>query len=245
MTDGTITIPNWDRFQHYKKKAPSWIKLYRDTLGDYQIMFGLTPDERWVLVGLWMLAAETGNAIPRDCGYLSTRLQAQVTDGVIEKLQGVGMIEVVEGSREGLDKVYSKSSLRREEKRREEKKNAHAREHVSDHFPEVPAEDLGPFKSEVSEPVPEELFSLMRSGETVYDVEKAWHLIVDAGIDSAAVVQARKDHCKERERTYWSGLAKWLKKTAAGGLPPESKKKTFNHRPDWVRALGKGGARTY
>jgi hypothetical protein len=217
-------------------------------------------------VSIWILAADKDGEVPNDARLIAKLcymdeepdLQVLVAQGFLESdvnMTSSGRqsdVNVTSSWRQddvnvtsscgGVDRLEKN---REEENREEKKRNAHAREHVSDHFPEVPAEDLGPFKSEVSEPVPEELFSLMRSGETVYDVEKAWHLIVDAGIDPAAVVRARKDHCKERERTYWSGLAKWLKKTAAGGLPPESKKKTFNHRPDWVRALGKGGARTY
>jgi hypothetical protein len=180
-------------------------------------------------VSIWILAADKDGDVPNDARLIA-KLCYMDEEPDLQMFVAQGFLE---------SDVNVTSSWRQDDV------NVTSREHVSDHFPEVPAEDLGPFKSEVSEPVPEELFSLMRSGETVYDVEKAWHLIVDAGIDPAAVVRARKDHCKERERTYWSGLAKWLKKTAAGGLPPESKKKTFNHRPDWVRALGKGGARTY
>ena len=66
-----IHVVNWERHQHYKAdngkkpKKPPWIKLYRDLLGDYAFQC-LPEKDRFVLVGFYLLAAETNNEIPED-----------------------------------------------------------------------------------------------------------------------------------------------------------------------------------
>ena len=91
-----IHVVKWERYQHYKKQClkPRWIKLYGDTLGDYDVMERMTPAERWVLVGLWMLAAASDNAIEYDLTFIRRRLRAPVSDGLIKKLVDLGKIEV-------------------------------------------------------------------------------------------------------------------------------------------------------
>lgn len=51
-----IVIPNWDRFQHYKDRDPSWIKVYLELFNrdDY---LRLTPTSRALLHGIWGLYA--------------------------------------------------------------------------------------------------------------------------------------------------------------------------------------------
>ena len=87
-----LKVKNWERFQHFKKGKPPWIKLYRDLLGSYQFM-NLSETDRWCLVGLWILAAETNNSIPCDPKWLQIRLTLYhrpkidllVSQGFIEK----------------------------------------------------------------------------------------------------------------------------------------------------------------
>ena len=86
-----IVIPSWEKFQHYKKPKPRWVKLYRDLLGHYEIM-QLTVTERWILVGLWCLAAETDNKIPADLKYLTHRLCAEVSVESLLNLQTYGLL---------------------------------------------------------------------------------------------------------------------------------------------------------
>ena len=40
--NGYFSVRNWDEFQHYKDRDPTWIKLYNRLLDDYA--FGLLPD---------------------------------------------------------------------------------------------------------------------------------------------------------------------------------------------------------
>lgn len=87
----TWAIKDWDRFQHYKKPKPVWIKLYRDLLRDYAFM-QLSESERWIVIGLWIIAAETGNEIPDDPEYIRTSLKLKRPPD-LEKFSRLGFIQ--------------------------------------------------------------------------------------------------------------------------------------------------------
>jgi hypothetical protein len=73
MSDGFIEVANHEKFQHYKNRNPPWIKLHSSTLDDYA--FARLPDaQKWHLVGLWILASKTSNAIPVDPEWIAQRL---------------------------------------------------------------------------------------------------------------------------------------------------------------------------
>jgi hypothetical protein len=72
MNDAWIVIPNWDKFQHYKNRQPTWIKLYTEL--DHKPEFRrLTYVQRGLLVTIWIKYA-LGNglvqtsSIPRPSG---------------------------------------------------------------------------------------------------------------------------------------------------------------------------------
>jgi hypothetical protein len=53
----SLTPKNWDTFQHYKDRAPAWIKLHRGLLDDYE--FSRLPlASRALAPLLWLLASE-------------------------------------------------------------------------------------------------------------------------------------------------------------------------------------------
>jgi hypothetical protein len=65
-------VKNWDRFQHYKKRNPPWIKLYTSLLDDYE--FGCLQDASKLLaLCLLMLAAKTANRLPNDPAWIQKR----------------------------------------------------------------------------------------------------------------------------------------------------------------------------
>jgi len=72
---GTITPKGWDSFQHYKDRKPSWIKLHRDLLDNYE--FHLLPVASKALAPcLWLLASEyEGGEIPADWRLIAFRLR--------------------------------------------------------------------------------------------------------------------------------------------------------------------------
>lgn len=59
----TISVKNWERFQHYKDRDPPWIKLYRDMLTSEPWLLG-TDLSRLVQVAITLLAARYQNDIP-------------------------------------------------------------------------------------------------------------------------------------------------------------------------------------
>lgn len=68
-----LEIRNLKRYQHYSKRSPPWIKLYRSILSDYE--FTQLPDGlKWMAVGLILVASECGNRIPADTDWIAKRL---------------------------------------------------------------------------------------------------------------------------------------------------------------------------
>jgi hypothetical protein len=71
----TFRVKNFERFQHYKDRAPPWIKLYNELLDDYE--FGLLPDAtKMHLVAIWLLASRSENKIPYDAKWVARRINA-------------------------------------------------------------------------------------------------------------------------------------------------------------------------
>lgn len=71
----TFRVKNFEKFQHYKDRAPPWIKLYNGLLEDYE--FGGLPDaSKMHLIAIWLLASRTGNKMPYDPRWVSGRINA-------------------------------------------------------------------------------------------------------------------------------------------------------------------------
>jgi hypothetical protein len=71
-----LEIPNWRKYQHYGKRRPPWVKMYRDLLRDRE--FSELPDAcRWHWVGLALLAAYHENRIPYDVTYIRREINAK------------------------------------------------------------------------------------------------------------------------------------------------------------------------
>jgi len=86
----TFRVKNFETFQHYKDRAPPWIKLYNELLDDYE--FGLLPDaSKMHLVAIWLLASRSENKIPYDAEWVAKRINA--TEAVnLELLAAKGFI---------------------------------------------------------------------------------------------------------------------------------------------------------
>jgi hypothetical protein len=70
-----ITPKNWKQFQHYKDRAPAWIKLHKALLDDYQ--FACLPvASRALAPCLWLLASEyDGGEITATLDEIAFRLR--------------------------------------------------------------------------------------------------------------------------------------------------------------------------
>jgi hypothetical protein len=73
--DDTFHVKDFEKFQHYKDRAPPWIKLYNEILDSYQ--FAKLPDNsRFHLVAIMLLASRSGNKIPYDPVWVSGRINS-------------------------------------------------------------------------------------------------------------------------------------------------------------------------
>lgn len=71
----TFGIKNWQKFQHYKKRTPPWIKLYTELLNDYD--FARLPDANKAhLIGIWLLASRLNNVVPFDPAWVAAKINA-------------------------------------------------------------------------------------------------------------------------------------------------------------------------
>jgi hypothetical protein len=92
MTDrGYIVIPNWDRFQHYKDRAPAWIKLHLSFLGN-DAWLELSTADRCLLICIWMLIGRYGNGrLKADERWLKS--QAKAHKSSLTRLNDAGFIQ--------------------------------------------------------------------------------------------------------------------------------------------------------
>jgi len=123
---GFFGVRNWEEFQHYKDRDPSWIKLYNRLLDDYA--FGLLPDSRkWHLIGIFLLASRHNNRVPRDPSWVSRKIGAQVPVdlGVLER---AGFLVMLEGEPllAGAEQAASPEKEKRREETEEESMSADA-----------------------------------------------------------------------------------------------------------------------
>lgn len=72
---GYLSVKNFERFQHYKDRAPPWIKFHASTLDDYE--FAQLPDaSKGHLLSIWLLASKLDNRIPNDAKWIARRINA-------------------------------------------------------------------------------------------------------------------------------------------------------------------------
>ena len=72
-----IQPKNWTDFQHYKDRSPSWIKLHKSLLDNYEFHC-LQLASKALAPLLWLLASEYENGkIPYDCVKIAYRLRVE------------------------------------------------------------------------------------------------------------------------------------------------------------------------
>jgi hypothetical protein len=66
-----IIVPKWERFQHYRDRHPTWIKVYSRLLHDPKFL-GLSLAARGLLITIWLLFGQTlGDLRVRDARRLA------------------------------------------------------------------------------------------------------------------------------------------------------------------------------
>lgn len=98
---------NWHAFQHYKDRDPTWIKLHKKLLDDYEFQ-SLPVDSRALAPMLWLLATEHPEAvIDANPEKLAFRLRWTVSgiSDALSPLIGKGFFEVVQFASDPLAKL--------------------------------------------------------------------------------------------------------------------------------------------
>ena len=93
MSQGTIRIRNWEKWQTYRRDRgqPPWIKVHRDVMRD-PAWVQLTDAQRGQLVALWIIAADRDGQIP-DCGKLLRKLCYMEEEPDLELFARLGFVE--------------------------------------------------------------------------------------------------------------------------------------------------------
>ena len=133
-----ITIPNLDKYQHYKDRPENpWIKWHKKCLRDHEFR-QLTNSERWIFIGLVLLAVENNNETPADFRDIAKIISYSYMgfQQAINKLVKLGLISIKRIAKcyhikKGDDsKVLSQSRVdkKRIDKSREEKSKTSLKE---------------------------------------------------------------------------------------------------------------------
>jgi hypothetical protein len=92
---GFVYVIGWEKFQHpdaVRSGHMPWVKLYTDLVGNDDWL-ELSPADRTLLNGLWMLTGRYGNGRLRaDSGHLNARLK--IRKGSLDRLRDAGFIEI-------------------------------------------------------------------------------------------------------------------------------------------------------
>lgn len=119
-SEGWVEVVDWDRFQHYRNRRPSWVKNYVALLDDVDYL-ALTPTQRATLHGLWLLYAKTARKVPENTAWISRKLGVRVTKRTLAALSHAGFIRITasrplaewsQNARAETDKELDKGSTR-------------------------------------------------------------------------------------------------------------------------------------
>ncbi len=71
-----LAIKNFEQFQHYKDRAPLWIKMHTSVLSDFALLT-LPEAAQAQLFKLWILASRLENRIPNDKKFICAQIFAK------------------------------------------------------------------------------------------------------------------------------------------------------------------------
>lgn len=86
-----IQVKNFNKYQHYGKRNPPWIKLYKSILTDHAFL-KLPSRSRYLYIGLLILASECDNKVANDPAYIGHRLAISVAELDLRPLFRAGFL---------------------------------------------------------------------------------------------------------------------------------------------------------
>ncbi|NGZ99117.1 MAG: hypothetical protein CV089_23910 [Nitrospira sp. WS110] len=116
MAQKFLSIKNFEKYQHYKKRMPPWIKLYKSMFGDPAFQ-KLTVMGRYLYIGLLTLASENDNRVLNDPSWIAQRLVISPSDVDLKPLYRSGFLLASEASIRRYHKTETESSLKKEKQR--------------------------------------------------------------------------------------------------------------------------------
>ena len=126
MSQKFLSIKNFEKYQHFKKANPPWIKLYRSLFTDREFM-RLPVASKYVYIGIVMLASEGSNRVPHDLQWISQRLSIPPSEIDLKPLYKAGFFIASEST------VYRESiSQRRDREETETEKSKPSRVSLTD-----------------------------------------------------------------------------------------------------------------
>jgi hypothetical protein len=114
-----LVVERWEEFQHYKNRAPLWIKNYTRLLHD-DTYLGLTGHQRAVLHGIWLVYASSACRLLFDAPSIGKRLSLRVTSADLKALKKAGFITT--SASKPLAVVYRDASPEKEREKEKESK---------------------------------------------------------------------------------------------------------------------------
>jgi hypothetical protein len=122
-----LTPKNWAEFQHYKDRAPTWIKLHKNLIDDSKFQ-RLPVASRALAPMLWLLASEceggTFEADPSELAFRLRQTEKEIHEA-LEPLISKGFFIVEQSASNPLAEVKQESIL---EKRRDREEKEERRE---------------------------------------------------------------------------------------------------------------------
>ena len=138
MDEQWIVVPNWERFQHYKNRNPTWIKLYTELAHDPD-WDALTLPQRGMLVTIWIEYASSRGRVSYE--KIRRIVGLSFRNATLESLNHAGFITF----------AASKPLAMRYTRVREEEELDKEQEKPSDKTPSYEANGRAPTDGEVEE----------------------------------------------------------------------------------------------
>ena len=113
-------IKNWDRFQHYDKRNPPWIKVYNELLEDYEFN-SMKESTQLNLIKIWLLASRSNNKIPYSEEWIKGRINGKSRVD-LEELERFDFIEATESDEDCEQDASTLLDQRQRERQRERKR---------------------------------------------------------------------------------------------------------------------------
>jgi len=110
-----IEIVNFKKYQHYSDRPMHWIKWYKKCLTDFNFL-QLNNGERWLFIGLVMLASNSDGYVTYSCPYIRDSVMYKCPNSVA--LVRNGLAKMLKLNLIAIKNAIIEES--REEKRREE-----------------------------------------------------------------------------------------------------------------------------